>query len=58
MVYHYETEWKRQFIEFTDSLVMKKFWEQQSVKKVILTDFQDMKEPSNIDFLEKNWKCI
>ena len=41
-------EWKH-----TDTLVKKKFWVQQSVKKVMLTVFLDMKGPIIIDFLEK-----
>ena len=33
---------------------MKKFWAEQSVKKVMLTVFWDMKGPITIDFLEKD----
>ena len=41
-------EWKHR-----DSLVNKKFWVQQSLKKVMLTVFWDMKGPITVDFLEK-----
>ena len=40
-------------IKHTDSPVKKKFWAQQSVKKVVLTFFRDMKWPISIYFLEK-----
>ena len=41
-------EWKH-----TDSLVQKRFWVKQSLKKVMLTVFWDMKEPITIHFLVK-----
>ena len=46
---------KRQSMEwkYTDSLRKKKFWVQQSVKKVILTVFWDIKGFITIDFFEK-----
>ena len=40
-------EWKH-----TDSLVMKRFQTQRSVKKVRLTVLWDVKEPITIDFFE------
>ena len=51
-VYHYEPESKRQSMEwkYTNFPVKKKFWTQQSLKKVI-------QEPITIDFLEKNCNC-
>ena len=36
-----------------DSQVKKKFWAKQSVKKVMLTVFYDIKKPITVDFLEK-----
>ena len=49
-------ESKRQLIEWKhiDSLVKKKFQVQQSVKKVMLIVFQNMKVPMTIGFLEKD----
>ena len=46
---------KRQFMEWkhTDSPVKKKFWAQQSVRKVLLKVFLGMKESITIDFFEK-----
>ena len=46
---------KRQFMEWkhSDSMVKKKFQAQQSIKKIILTVFLDMKEPITIEFFEK-----
>ena len=44
---------KRQFMKHTDSLVKKKFWAQQSVKKLMLTVFCVMNGPITIDFLLK-----
>ena len=41
-------EWK-----LSDFLIKKKFWPQQSVKKVILTVFSEMKRPISIDFFEE-----
>ena len=41
-------EWKH-----TDFPVKKKFWAQQSGKKMMLTVFWNMKEPITIDFREK-----
>ena len=42
-------KWKQ-----TNSPVKKKFWVHQSVKKVMLTAFWNMKELITIDFLEKS----
>ena len=42
-------EWKH-----TDSPVNKRYWVQQSVKKVTLIVFYDMKRPLIIDFLENS----
>ena len=42
-------EWKH-----TDSPVNKKFWEQQSVKKVMMIDSWNIKGPIIIGFLEKS----
>ena len=49
------TETKRQSMEWkhTNFPIMKKFWVQWSVKKVMLSVFWDMKELLTIDFLEK-----
>ena len=46
---------KRQYMEWKhmDSLVKKRLQAQQSVKKVMLTVFLDMKKPITIDFIEK-----
>ena len=53
--YILESESKRQTMESkqTDSPVNEKFRVQQSVKKVMLIVFKDMKGPITIDFLEK-----
>ena len=47
---------KKQSIEskLTDSPVKKKFWSQQSIKKVMLTVFLDIKVPITNDFFEKS----
>ena len=52
---HNESELKRQSMlrKHTDFFGKKKFRAQQSVKKVMLTVFWDMKGPITIDFLEK-----
>ena len=51
---HYEPDSKRQSMEEKQRLSGKeKFQAQQSVKKVILTVFCDMKESMIIDFFEK-----
>ena len=43
---------KRQFMKKKHSLVKKKFWVQQSVKKVMPTGFRKVKGPI-VDFFEK-----
>ena len=55
MVCHFMPDLKRQFMErkHTDSPLKKIFHVQQSVKKVMLTVFLDMRDPITIDFLEK-----
>ena len=57
--------WLRAWVENTDYRletylppVKKKFLEQRSVKKVILTVFWNMKEPITLDFLEKKVATI
>ena len=58
-VYHYEPDSKRQSVEWkiTDSLAQKKFCVQCSVKKVMLTEFWDMKGRIIIDF-HKNGEIV
>ena len=53
--HEFATMSKRKSMEWThiDFLVKKRFWMQLSVKKVMLTVFLDLKEPTTIDFLEK-----